>query len=95
MEDPVSVRVIVRGRVQGVFFRAFAAGRARELGVRGYVRNRRDGSVEVVAEGEKKILEELIRQLKAGPPAARVDKVETSWDNFSGRYASFAILPSE
>ncbi len=69
MADPASLRATVRGRVHGVFFRAFVEDRARELNLYGYVRNRPDGTVEVRAEGERPKLEKLVEHLKAGPPA--------------------------
>jgi acylphosphatase len=90
--DLASVRAVVYGDVQGVFFRAFAARLARELGLRGYVHNLpRGNSVEVVAEGERKQLGELITHLKVGPPAAKVEKVITDWAEYGGRYSEFKI----
>ncbi len=87
-----SVQAVVYGHVQGVFFRAFAAQRARELGLAGYVRNLPDGrSIEVCAEGERDRLEQLAGYLRVGPPAARVDRVETNWSEYSGRYSGFTI----
>ena len=77
--------------MQGVFFRAFVAGWARELGLTGDVRNLPDGTVEVRAEGEKKQLEELVVCLKRGPPAARVEKVITKWSEYTGDYRGFSI----
>ena len=71
MTDLVSVQAIVHGRVQGVFFRDFVSRQARKLDLTGYVCNLYDGTVEVVAEGERKKLEELISYLNMGPPAAR------------------------
>ena len=92
MADLVSVKAIVYGRVQGVFFRDFVSRRARELGLNGYVRNRPDGtSVEVEAEGERKQLEELISHLKVGPPAASVEKVVTDWSEYAGDYTRFGV----
>ena len=92
MADLASVRVIVYGCVQGVFFRAFASGRATELGLTGYVRNLPDGeSVEVVAEGERGQLEQLIGYLKIGPAAAKVERVVTNWSEYSGGYSRFSI----
>jgi len=92
MADLASVRVIVYGYVQGVFFRAFASKRATELGLTGYVRNLPDGeSVEVVAEGERRQLEQLIGYLKVGPPAAKVERVVTNWSEYSGGYSRFSI----
>lgn len=90
--DLAAVRVLIYGDVQGVFFRAFVAQKAKGLGLKGYVRNlpRRD-SMEVVAEGERKQLEELTTHLNVGPPAARVERVFTNWSEHSGRYTEFSI----
>lgn len=74
----MSVRFIVTGRVQGVGFRWFVVRRARALGLGGYVRNREDGSVEVVALGETDAVEQLAAALAEGPAAARVTKVVRS-----------------
>ena len=68
--------VSVRGLVQGVAFRHHTKVRARELDLRGSVRNLDDGSVEVFAEGEREALDALVAWLRHGPPAARVDAVE-------------------
>ena len=92
MTDLASVRVIVYGFVQGVFFRDFTSRRARELGLTGYVRNRRDiEAVEVQAEGEKKQLEKLIDYLEVGPPSARVTRVVTEWSEYTGGYSGFRV----
>lgn len=69
-------RVIVRGRVQGVFFRGATARRAELSGAHGWVRNRPDGSVEAVFEGAPEAVEEMLRFCRVGPPAARVEGVE-------------------
>jgi len=92
MADLASVRVVVYGYVQGVFFRAFASRQATKLGISGYVRNLpcRE-AVEVQAEGERKQLEKLIDYLKLGPPAARVGKVVTNWSKYTGSYPGFSI----
>ena len=71
-------RFMVRGRVQGVGFRYSAAHRAWELGLTGWVRNLPDGAVEVKAQGPKGKVETFLDYLGAGPPAARVSKVEVS-----------------
>lgn len=86
------LQVTVYGRVQGVYFRAFTASHAQELGLTGYVRNLGDRqAVEVQAEGEKDKLDKLIDYLKTGPPAARVDKAETNWAEYTGSYTEFSI----
>ena len=89
MSDLVSVQVLVYGRVQGVFFRAFASRQASELGLTGYARNLPGGAVEVRAEGERKQLEKLIDCLKVGPPAARVDRIINNWAEYTGSYPGF------
>ena len=68
-------RFIVRGRVQGVFYRASAREQALHLGLAGYAKNRSDGRVEVVACGAAEALDALERWLRKGPPAARVEAV--------------------
>ena len=91
MTDKTSLQVIVYGRVQGVFFRDFVKMRANEIGLTGYVRNLPEGSVEVLAEGERKHLEELIRYLKAGPTASNVENIVIRWAEYSGDYDGFSI----
>ncbi len=76
--------VTARGRVQGVFFRAEASSRARTLGLAGWVRNRPDGSVEVVFEGEQERVDSMLRWCEHGPAGARVDAVEVSWERPAG-----------
>ena len=91
MTDSASLQATVYGRVQGVFFRDFVKGHARELGLAGYVRNLPDGAVEVQAEGDKRQLEKLIGYLKVGPPAAKVDEVITKWLEYTGSYSGFSV----
>jgi acylphosphatase len=92
MADLTSVRAVVHGRVQGVYFRAFTSRHARELGLSGYVRNLSDWrAVEVRAEGERDKLERLIEHITVGPPGAKVERVETSWSEYSDSYFDFSI----
>ena len=91
MNDPAGVSVIVHGRVQGVYYRAFARRRAAELGLTGYARNLPDGTVEVRAEGERERLHQLIGYLEAGPPAARVQKIVIVWSEYTGDYTGFSV----
>jgi acylphosphatase len=72
-------RVVIRGRVQGVFFRAETRERARSLGLRGWVRNMPDGTVEAVFEGEHERIESILIWCRRGPALARVDDVEVQW----------------
>ena len=80
----VRCRVIVRGRVQGVFFRDTCEQVAGGLGVRGWVRNRSDGAVEVVAEGSRETVDELLAWCREGPPRARVDRLELTDEPLAG-----------
>ncbi|MFC1987224.1 acylphosphatase [Chloroflexota bacterium] len=92
MADLVSLRVVVHGRVQGVYFRDFTSQHAAELGLTGYVRNLHDwNTVEIQAEGERSNLEKLIDYLKAGPTAAKVERVVTDWSEYTGTYSGFNI----
>ena len=91
MSDLASVRAIVHGRVQGVFFRDFVSRQAKKLDLAGYVRNLYDGTVEVLAEGERRQLDELIGYLNIGPSAARVEKVVTGWSEYTGNYPGFRV----
>lgn len=80
-----AVHLLIKGRVQGVFFRKFTHLKARELGLSGWVRNLPDGRVELVAEGDPECLQRFIHWCHKGPDAARVDEVEinpTSLKNF-------------
>jgi acylphosphatase len=69
-------RIRVRGRVQGVFFRNWAVAEAESLALRGWVRNRTDGSVELLVFGEAGAIEAIIASCHRGPPAGRVEEVE-------------------
>lgn len=77
-------RVVIRGRVQGVFFRAETRDRARSLGLRGWVRNVPDGTVEAVFEGERERIESLLVWCRRGPALADVDDVEVHWEPPAG-----------
>lgn len=91
MPDSEQLAAVVRGYVQGVGFRAFAARQARALGLAGWVRNRSDGGVEVVAEGARANLLALLERLRQGPADAEVQDVEETWRPFSGSYATFEV----
>ncbi len=89
--DKAQVRLIVRGRVQGVFFRAATAQEARALGLSGWVRNRADGAVEIRAEGPRRNLGMLAAWAHQGPPAARVADVEEQWSEYAGLWHRFEV----
>jgi acylphosphatase len=85
------VELVVRGRVQGVCFRASTQDEARRLGLVGWVRNERDGSVRVIAEGPRAALDALERWCHHGPPSARVDEVIATWSAAQGDFTDFAV----
>lgn len=74
----MALRIIISGDVQGVFFRAFVKSRAHELGLRGFVRNLSNGDVEVVVQGPKEQIDELIKKCKNGPDIADVKDMKIS-----------------
>lgn len=81
----------VYGRVQRIGFRYFTQAQARRLGLTGYVRNRWDGAVDVVAEGQEEDLRRLLNRLRMGPRAAVVEKLETEWQEATNQYKGFGI----
>lgn len=92
MAEKVRMRAIVKGIVQGVGFRYFTVYQAQRIGgITGYVRNLRDGNVEVVAEGEKDKLEQLLVQLRKGPTGARVTGVDVFWEQPTSEFTNFDI----
>ena len=86
------VHCMVRGRVQGVYYRASALREARRLGLTGWVANRPDGSVELVAEGEEDQVKDLLAWSQHGPSTARVEKVDTRWRSYTGEFSDFKIV---
>jgi acylphosphatase len=91
MDENIAKRLIISGRVQGVFFRAETQKAARGMGVTGWVRNLADGTVEALAEGEPNQVEALIRWCHQGSPASRVDRVDVEDREFSGRFHGFDV----
>ncbi|WP_334110259.1 acylphosphatase [Thermodesulfitimonas autotrophica] len=83
--------VIVRGKVQGVYFRGYTQQEALAAGVTGWVRNLPDGSVEAVFEGEREAVERLVAWCRKGSPAARVTEVEVTWEDWRGEFSGFII----
>jgi acylphosphatase len=86
------VACTVRGRVQGVFFRASTEREAKRLGVHGWVKNLADGAVELCAEGEEDRLKELVAWVHHGPSHARVDAVDVEWREFTGVFSDFRVV---
>jgi acylphosphatase len=81
----------ISGRVHGVGFRFFAERWASQLGVRGYVKNRSDGTVEVYAIGDQDALQEFKRQLAEGPRSAHVSRIDERDEDVDKRYTAFLI----
>jgi acylphosphatase len=90
-ESCVRLRAIVRGQVQGVGFRMWAQRRARMLAISGYVRNLADGAVEVVGEGSREALEQLLAILRRGPESADVRSVQRNWATCASEFDRFEI----
>ena len=88
----IRVRMIISGRVQGVWFRDSTRGKANELGVYGWVRNRPDGDVEVLAEGSEEKVSQFIAWCHHGPPHARVTQVKEIPEEWQGEFDSFNIV---
>lgn len=88
----VRVRLRIEGRVQGVYFRASTVQQAKRMGLTGWVMNCPDGSVEVVAEGPRPNIDELIAWCHQGPPGAIVNQVSLRYEAYKGEFERFGIL---
>lgn len=91
MEEKVRAHVVISGIVQGVFFRVETQQAAQKCGVNGWVRNRRDGTVEAVIEGERSRVESMLDWCRTGPPRAVVDNVAVEWEEHTGEMADFRV----
>lgn len=91
MADMAAARLIISGRVQGVFFRMETQRAAKAAGVSGWVRNLPDGNVEALLEGLPEKIESVIAWCRQGPPRARVEQVEVYKQDYSGVYEDFSI----
>jgi acylphosphatase len=89
---PVRARVLISGLVQGVYFRAYAREVAQKQRLSGWVRNRVDGTVEAVVEGEEAAVQAFIAWCHGGPPGARVTDVQVTWEPHKGDLRGFGIL---
>jgi acylphosphatase len=83
--------LVVRGRVQGVFFRQSTRQTALGLGLTGWARNNPDGSVSVVFEGQRQQIDQAVAWCHQGPPAAAVTDVSVGWGDYSGEFTGFQI----
>ena len=89
--EKVRARVIVEGWVQGVFFRHHTQATAFRLGVKGWVKNRRDGCVEAVFEGDREQIDQIIRWCHRGPSEAKVRNVSVTWELYTGEFEDFSV----
>ena len=89
--EMVRAHVLISGRVQGVFFRAYTQRAAQERGISGWVMNTRDGRVEAVLEGEKEKVEDMIRWCDQGSPMSHVTSVSVDWQEYVGEYNDFSV----
>jgi acylphosphatase len=85
------LHAIIHGRVQGVGFRAFVIENGLTLGAKGWARNKWDGTVEVVAEGDRQVLERFLVLLHRGPRMANVTQVDVDWQAPTGEFYSFSV----
>ena len=90
-DERAQLRAVIHGDVQGVGFRYWTQRQATELGLTGYVRNQWNGTVEVVAEGQRAPLQRLLNLLGQGPRSAGVRKVGAEWRLAAGRFRSFRV----
>ena len=91
MSGKKRAHVIVEGRVQGVFFRAYTSDEAKKLGLTGWVRNRPDGSVEAVVEGDTESIETMLHWFYQGSPGSRVTDVKVQKEDPVGDMSGFEI----
>ncbi|MGA1865543.1 MAG: acylphosphatase [bacterium] len=89
--DMSRAHLLVSGIVQGVFFRSTTRRQAVRLGLTGWVKNKMDGKVEIIVEGEAAAISNFIQWCHEGPPGARVDKVDITWEEYIGEFTSFSI----
>jgi acylphosphatase len=89
----VRTRIVISGRVQGVYFRASARDMARAHGVFGWVRNRPEGDVEALVEGEEAAVQAFILWCNNGPPGAYVTNVRLTPEPYTGEFTGFRVIP--
>lgn len=91
MENHKRAHVIISGRVQGVFFRMETLKAAQLYGVFGWVRNKADGTVEALFEGDTKSVESILKWCQKGSPPAKVEQTEVNWKDYTGEFSDFKI----
>lgn len=92
MEPKIRAHVFVEGKVQGVFFRYWTKQNADELGLVGWVKNLNDGTVEAMFEGEKSVIEEMIRRCRVGSKESEVEHVDATYEKATGEFKMFSIF---
>lgn len=92
MESKERLHAYIKGKVQGVFFRDWTARQAHALGLTGWVKNIKDGRVEIVAEGKRGNLQKLIELAKKGPPQAEVDHIDLIWEEATHEFNNFETV---
>ncbi len=92
MAEKVRAHAIISGRVQGVFFRAETRDEAERHEVGGWVKNRSDGTVEALFEGNEAAVSKVLEWCKSGPPQARVKDVDIDWKDYKGEFDSFRVV---
>jgi acylphosphatase len=91
MEEKIRVHAIISGRVQGVCFRLETQQAAEQCGVFGWVRNRREGTVEAVFEGTQEQVNSILEWCKKGPPISKVNKIDIHREPYTGEFKDFTI----
>jgi acylphosphatase len=92
MIDKQQAHIVVSGRVQGVFFRDFTCRKAQSLGLYGWVKNTREGNVEIIAEGDRQKLKKLIEAVKIGPSSADVQNCKVEWLECFNEFNHFQVI---
>lgn len=93
--EQIRAHVFIKGRVQGVFYRAWTKDEASNLGLSGWVRNLADGRVEAVFEGSKKNVKKMISECKKGSNIANVEHIDVNWEKATGEFKKFRVLATE
>lgn len=85
-------KILIKGRVQGVFFRSFLKKQAQKLSLKGWVKNLNNNQVEVLFQGKKEAIEKAIEGCRQGPPAAQVKSIKVSWQKPKEEFTDFEIV---
>lgn len=86
------LHLVIQGKVQGVFFRDFVKQTAESLGLKGWVKNNPEGTVELIAEGSEEDLKKLLDKCRKGPDTANVEGINADWKEYTGEFRKFSII---